>query len=150
MRPLVLVVEDGHEYTENLTRFLDGELSFERAGDGAAALARLAAGGVDALFLDMRFDRIPPEDLLGDVQALIGRFGDEDRAWRFLADNQGSYVLAALRDAVHGLPVVMSYVFDGEPRRFKNLEARYAPLSYLGDTASPDEIRDKLLAAARG
>ncbi len=149
MRPLVLVVEDGHEYTENLTRFLDGELSFERAGDAAAALARLASGGVDAVFLDMRFDRIPRHDLIGDAAALVARFGDDERAWRFLADNQGSYVLAALREAGHELPVVMSYDFDGEPRRFKNLEARYAPLAYLGDTASPDEIRDQLLAAAR-
>lgn len=150
MRPLVLVIEDGHEYTENLTRFLDGELAFERAGDGAMALARLASGGVDAVFLDMRFDRIPQAALLGDAQPLLARFGDEERAWRFLADNQGSYVLAALRDAGHAVPVVMSYDFDGEPRRFKNLESRYAPLAYLGDTASPDEIRDKLLAAARG
>lgn len=143
--PRVLVVEDGFEYVENLTRFLGDTFSFTRAGDGHEALAMLAETPWDALFLDMRFDRA--SRLLGDREALTARFaGDEDRARRFLEENQGAYVLAALRDAGHSQPALFSYDFDGEPRRYRNLEGRYGPLAYLHDTAGPAEIREALLA----
>jgi CheY-like chemotaxis protein len=139
-RPAVLVIEDGHEYTTNLERFLGEAFAFTRAGDGPAALELLRERAFDAIFLDMRFDRAPR--LLGDLDALVSRFaGDADRARRFLEDNQGTYVLAALRDAGCALPVVFSYDFDSEPRRFRNLERRYAPLRYLTDTAGPAEMR---------
>lgn len=148
-RPMVLVVEDGHEYTSALERFLGDEFGFVRAGDGAAALDALAAGSFDAVFLDMRFDRA--SRLLGDEVALVQRFaGDEQRARRFLEDNQGAYVLAALREAGFTLPAVFSYDFDGEPRRFANLARRHGPLSYLNDTAGPSEMRAALLDAVSG
>jgi len=149
MLPLVLVVEDGHEYITNLTRFLSEHFRFERAGDGPAALERLAAGGVDAVFLDMKFDR--STRWLGDLEQLERRFaGDSVRAQRFLEDNQGAYVLAGLREAGHTLPVVFSYDFDGEPRRFRNLSTRYGPLDYLADTAGPADIRAALSRASGG
>ncbi len=136
----VLVVEDGFEYIHNLTRFLGSDFAFERAGDGFAALEMLSGGGFSAIFLDMKFDRA--EKLLGDLSQLHRRFaGDESRARRFLENNQGTYVLAAIRDAGVSLPVVFSYDFDSEPRRFRNLHRRYAPLSYLTDTASPAQMR---------
>lgn len=145
--PCVLVVEDGHEYSTNLERFLGDEVRLERAGDGQAALERLDRGGVDAVFLDMKFDRA--ERFLGDEAALVSRFaGDAERARRFLEDNQGTYILAALRAAGHALPVLFSYDFDGEPRRFRNLAGRYGPLDYLSDTAGPAEIRSALLRLA--
>jgi len=59
----------------------------------------------------------------------------------------GSIVLAALREAGHSLPAVMSYDFDSEPRRFTNLERLYAPLAYLADNAGPAEVRAALLAS---
>lgn len=142
----VLVVEDGHEYITNLERFLSEGFSFTRAGDGPEALALLGARSFDVLFFDMRFDRA--ERLLGDLDALVDRFGgDEARARRFLEDNQGTYVLAAVREAGHTQSAVMSYDFDGEPRRFANLQRRYGPLSYLTDSAGPAEIRAALAAA---
>lgn len=148
-RPVVLVVEDGHEYTTNLDRFLGEHFRFVRAGDGEAALAALPTEPFQAVFLDMRFDRA--DRLLGDLGALIRRFaGDEGRARRFLEDNQGTYVLAALRDAGCTLPAVFSYDFDGEPRRFANLSRRYGPLAYLNDTAGPAEMRAALGAAVAG
>jgi len=148
-RPAVLVVEDGHEYTSTLDRFLGDEFEFVRAGDGPAALEALAARSFDAVFLDMRFDRAPR--LIGDEVALVERFsGDEDRARRFLEDNQGAYVLAALREAGCMLPAVFSYDFDGEPRRFTNLARRHGPLRYLNDTAGPSEMRAALVGAVSG
>ena len=147
--PTILVAEDGDEYTTNLDRFLGEEFRFVRAGDGEAALAAVAEGSIDAVFLDMRFDRA--ERLLGDLAALVRRFsGDEDRARRFLEDNQGTYVLAALRAAGCVLPVIFSYDFDGEPRRFANLSRRHGPLAYLNDTAGPAEMRAALLASVGG
>jgi CheY-like chemotaxis protein len=148
-RPPILVIEDGEEYTHNLTRYLGQDFDFVRAGDGAAALAALAGGpGFRAVFLDMRFDRVSPGQLLGDLAAVADRFnGDADRATRFLEDNQGTYVLAALRDAGCALPVIFSYDFDGEPRRWQNLRRRFGPVGYLTDTASPDQIRARLLEA---
>lgn len=142
-QPRILVVEDGTEYVDNLYRFLSDEFFFARAGDGVDALERLGAQRWDAVFLDMRFDR--SSRLLGDLDALVERFlGDEERARRFLIDNQGAYVLAALREAGHAQPVLFSYDFDGEPRRYRNLESRYGPLSYLPDTADPAQIREAL------
>ena len=136
----VLVVEDGFEYIHNLTRFLGEDFAFERAGDGYEALEKLEAGGFSAIFLDMKFDRA--QRLLGDLSKLQQRFaGDEARARRFLENNQGTYVLVAVREAGVKLPVVFSYDFDSEPRRFRNLVRRYAPLTYLTDTASPAQMR---------
>lgn len=143
----VLVIEDGEEYTHNLTRFLGQEFHFVRAGDGHEALA-LMGEGFQAVFLDMRFDRVPADRLLGDLAGVADRFnGDAERAARFLEDNQGTYVLAALREAGCGLPVTFSYDFDSEPRRWANLSKRFGPVSYLTDTASPDQIRARLLEA---
>ena len=140
----VLVVEDGLEYTTSFERFIGAPFEFVRAGSGREALEALATGSFDLLFLDMRFDRAT--ELLGDLQALVDRYnGDSARARRFLEDNQGAYVLAAIRDAGHGQPALMSYDFDGEPRRFENLRARYGPLAYLTDTAGPQETRKALL-----
>jgi CheY-like chemotaxis protein len=145
----VLVVEDGEEYSANLARFLPGGLTLARAGSGAEALAALATSTFHVIFLDMRFDRTPAEALLGDLAATADRFnGDLERARRFLEDNQGAYVLAALREAGCGLPVVFSHDFSGEPRRWANLEQRYPPLYYLSDNAGPEEVSRCLRAWA--
>ena len=144
-QPTVLVIEDGHEYSETMGRFLSGQLVLERAGSGPEALERLARGGVDVVFLDMRFDRTPEELLLGDVEDLVDRFnGDRTQARRFRQDHQGTYVLAALREGGHEVPVVMSYDFDGEPRRWQRLVDRMAPLDYVPDNAGPTDIAERL------
>ena len=142
----ILVIEDGEEYTHNLSRYLGEDFSFVRAGYGGQALERVG-DGCRAIFLDMRFDRVPAGRLLGDLAATAERLnGDAGRATRFLEDNQGTYVLAALRQAGCELPVIFSYDFDGEPRRWQNLSRRFGPVSYLTDTASPEQIRARLLS----
>lgn len=145
----VLVVEDGEEYTRNLSRFLAEDFVFTRAQDGATALALLAEQAFDLLFLDMRFDRVQPHQLLGDLAETAERFnGDPVRARQFLEEHQGTYILAALRAAGHRLPVVFSHDFDAEPRRWANLERLYAPVRYLPDNASPSTIRATFLEKA--
>ena len=145
----VLVVEDGTEYSDTLGRFLGDTFSFQRAGSGAVALAALQEGGHDVVFLDMRFDRVDENDLLGDPAQVADRFnGDAIQARRFLEDHQGNYILAAIREAGHDLPVLMSYDFSGEPRRWENLRTRYGPLDFLIDVASPTEVADRLVALA--
>lgn len=145
----LLVVEDGEEYSAMLGRFLAEEFVVTRAGDGPAALDRLAAETFDAVFLDMRFDRVGPAALLGDLAALTERFnGDPVRARQFLETHQGAYVLDAIRAAGHTVPVVFSYDFDAEPRRWQVLLGRHAPVDYLPDNASAATIRDKLRRAA--
>ncbi len=146
----VLVVEDGEEYTRTLTRFCTDVFAFTRAGDGPEALAILADepthGIFDRIFLDMRFDRVSPAVLLGDLGPTAERFnGDPNRARQFLEDNQGAYILAAMRAAGHDLPVVFSHDFDAEPRRWASIERMYAPVRYLPDNASADAIRAALL-----
>ncbi len=145
----VLVVEDGLEYTETLQRFLPDGFLWVRAGSGPAALDALAASGFDAVFLDMRFDRVADEVLFGDLVETADRFnGDPAQARHFLQDHQGNYILAALRDAGHRVPVLLSYDFEGEPRRWSHLAARFAPVDYLPDNASPAQIAERLRALA--
>ena len=145
----VLIVEDGYEYSETFGRFLGEGFTWERAGSGPAALASLAEGAYDVVFLDMRFDRVPEDALLGDRDAAADRFnGDPVAGRRFLEDHQGTFVLHALREAGHGIPVLLSYDFDGEPRRWARLAERFGPVDYLPDTATPAEVRRRLEALA--
>lgn len=144
----VLIIEDGFEYSETLGRFLP-EVDWERAGSGPAALERLATESFDAIYLDMRFDRVEDDALLGDMGAAADRFnGDPVQARAFLQDHQGVYVLAALRSAGHTHPVLLSYDFGVEPRRWARLSESNAPVDYLPDVAGPDEIRSRLTALA--
>ncbi|MEZ4316128.1 MAG: hypothetical protein R3F61_01430 [Myxococcota bacterium] len=147
----VLVIEDGSEYTETLSRFLPDGFEWVRAGSGPEGLAAVGSGGFAAVFLDMRFDRVPLDQLLGDVESTADRFnGDPVQARQFLEDHQGLFVLAALRDAGHGIPVLLSYDFDGEPRRWAKLVEKHAPVDYLPDNASPSDIAAKLGALVGG
>lgn len=145
--PAVLVVEDGQEYSQNLQRFLLQDVELHRAGDAFEALERIRQQAFQVAFLDMRFDRALR--LLGEDEELRRRLGgDPARVRRHLEEHQGTYILAALRAAGFRRPVLMSYDFDGEPRRFQHLRRLYDPVEYLPDTAGPTEIRSVLLRLA--
>ncbi len=139
---VVLIVEDGDEYLENLSRFVPGP-RYLQAHSGARALELLASEPVDLVYLDMRFDRIPRGDLLGDhARATQQSNGDPARGWRYLQNNQGLFVL----DAVHTggfdhLPVVLAYDFSREGARLRNLRKRYPRLEWVPDAVRPEEIR---------
>jgi hypothetical protein len=118
-----------------------------QAHDGEGALAALQRDRVDLAYLDMRFDRIAPELLLGDLQATAARFGgDTGRALEQLQNHQGLYILDALARGGHAqLPVILAYDFTREPRRLAHLVDRHPHLSWVPDAITPEEIRDRIL-----
>lgn len=141
MKPAFLVVEDGFEWSDFLGRFASAG-TWARAGNGAEALALVKARPFAGAFLDLRFDRIPDDALLGDWAAVVDRYaGDPDQARKHLADQQGLYVLAALRAAGFGAPVMLARDFAEEPRRWGHLLSRYAPLDGLPDDDGPGAVR---------
>ena len=146
-QPTVLIVEDGDEYRDNLTRFVPGP-AYEQAHSAAEALTALSLGGVDLIYLDMRFDRVPRSDLIGDHAALTRELNDDpERAWKHLAVNQGLYVLRAVRDAGHAtVPVILAYDFSREPQRWKNLAAIDPYLDWVPDAVTAEQIRAKMAA----
>jgi CheY-like chemotaxis protein len=144
----VLVVEDGDEYITNLTTFVSEGVNYRQAKSGGRACEMLVEEQPDLVFLDMRFDRTPVEELLGDMVQLTGRFnGDIGRARRFQQDNQGLFILRALRDAGFQRPVILSYDFGAEEKRFRALSAKDPALLYCPDYADAKTIRKTILRA---
>ena len=143
-RRRILVVEDGHEYSEAIARLAPEGSAVEivRAGSLEEARSRLTEGAFDALLLDVVFDRTPEADLAGDVEKLIDRFGgDRARAVQHLAENQGFYVLDALAPVLpERTPVVIAYDFSLEPERFEALRRRIPGLVGVPDGTSLTEV----------
>ena len=137
-----MIIEDGDEYLENLSRFVPG-YHYLQAHNGHEALEYLNAQDIDLIYLDMRFDRIPKEQLIGDhAQVTQDQNGDPLRAWTYLANNQGLYILAHLR--AHGLnqhPVIVAYDFSRENQRFEYLKRLHSHIQWVPDAVRPDEIR---------
>jgi CheY-like chemotaxis protein len=152
--PLVLIVEDGDEYLESLTRFVKGP-TYVQAHNGREALRMLETSSVELVYLDMRFDRIPDADLMGDHAAATREHnGDPVRALRHLQNNQGLYILDALeRHGLGGAAVILAYDFSRQPKRYENLLRAHPTLRWVPDAVTPAEIRalmDDLLAGRKG
>lgn len=147
----VLVIEDGDEYLDNLAQFVRGP-RYLQAHNGFDALEILSRHPVNVIYLDMRFDRVPHTDLMGDHDRVTREHnGDPNRAWKHLMNNQGLYILAELRKAGYGaLPVVVAYDFSKEPRRFDNLRRQYPNLHWVSDAVSFKEIQSLLDSCAPG
>ena len=137
----ILIIEDGNEYLENLEQFVSGP-RYLQAHDGATAVACLADASVDLIYLDMRFDRIERGELVGDhAQVTQECNGDPGRAWRFLQNNQGLFILDYLAENGHaGIPVILAYDFSREPKRVAHLRSRHPRMEWVGDMVTPDEI----------
>ncbi len=148
--PTVLIVEDGNEYLENLSRFVPGP-TYLQAHNGQEAVGILGTNRVDLIYLDMRFDRIPNGDLMGDhVVATREQNGDPVRAWRHLQTNQGLYILEALRTGGFGdYPVIVAYDFSRQIKRYQHLKRIHPTLRWVPDAVTPAEISslmDELLS----
>ena len=147
----VLVVEDGNEYLDNLSQYVPGP-KYLQAHCGQDAIELLQRSDIDIIYLDMRFDRIPESQLLGDHEAVTREHNDDpERGWKFLMNNQGLYILAALRqEGFAGLPVVVAYDFSKEPRRFENLKKVYPNLEWVSDAVSFEEVLSLFDRISRG
>ncbi|MBK6916119.1 MAG: hypothetical protein IPH07_01845 [Deltaproteobacteria bacterium] len=144
----VLVVEDGDEYVTNLSTFVSEGIHYRQAKSGALACRMVSEQHTDLVYLDMRFDRTPEGELLGNMVELVARFnGDVARARRFQQDNQGLFVLRALRESGWSGPVILSYDFGPEERRFRTLSERDPALGYCPDYADANTIRTVILRA---
>ena len=144
----VLVVEDGTEYTDAFRRLAGAEERFEflRAGDAREARRILAERPVDAVFLDVAFDRIAPERLEGRILPLVERFGgDRLRAQRHLASQQGFYVAAALADSIpRTTRVLIAFDFSAEPERLEALRERLPGLEGVREGTPISRILDRI------
>ena len=149
----VLIVEDGDEYLESLTRFVRGP-EYLQAHNGRDAVRLLETREVDIVYLDMRFDRIPDSELMGDhVAATREHNGDPVRARKHLQNNQGLFILDALEGAGFGaVPVILAYDFSRQHKRYENLLRRHPTLRWVPDAVTPAEIRtlmEDLIATSR-
>jgi hypothetical protein len=148
----VLVIEDGTEYTDAFRNLVAtdaaGSIELVRAADFEEARRVLSERAVDAAFLDVVFDRIAPEKLIGDWEGLIRRFGGDRRhAERHLAENQGFYLLNELAPLLpEAIPVVIAYDFSAEPERLAALRRRCEQLSGVTDGTPISAVLETLLA----
>jgi hypothetical protein len=143
------VVEDGTEYSEAFRRLAGaGEKGIEllRAGDAADARRLLQERKVDAIFLDLAFDRAPADRLVGDMGILEERFaGDRARARQYLARHQGFYLADALAEIIpKDMPVVLAFDFSGDPGRLAALRQRLPRLEGIVDGTPISRVLDRL------
>jgi hypothetical protein len=127
----LLVIEDGNEYEEFARLFLGAHFQILVARRAVDAIACLRAEPVDALLIDLRFDRAAEADLVGDVKGTAARlFGDDrERALRHLQDQQGVLILAELRTA--GFRQRAVFIHEFLPLRMENLRRLYGPIVAL-------------------
>jgi CheY-like chemotaxis protein len=135
---VLLVVEDGTEYTEAFRRLVPpGEVELVRAADAAEARRVLETSSVDGVFLDVVFDRTPPERLCGD----------RSRPAEQLARQQGFYLVAELGALLASAArVVLAYDFSGEPGRLAALRERVPALEGVAEGAPLSRIVERLLS----
>jgi len=140
-KPAILIVEDGNEYFEIFSRFVTGPI-YHQAHNGDEALEILKCLKIDIIFMDMRFDRIPQNKLLGNHAQITHLCnGDPNRAWQYLQNNQGLYILEAMKnEGFFDLKIIISYDFSREESRFLELKKTYPKLEYLADTHGTDAL----------
>ena len=132
--PLLIVCEDGTEYTERFQRFLGAEFRFVRAAHFAEALALLP--DARALLLDLDFRRTDPALLVDESGA---------PAARSAAEVQGILLLRALRSRGANLPALLFADLD-DAARAARLEAELAPLQVVPSSEGLPRIAHRLRA----
>jgi hypothetical protein len=126
---VLLVIEDGNEYEEFVRLFLSDTWSVRASHSLAEARAVLAKESVDAMLVDLRFTRSEESDLTGDVASLAASLfaGDREKAAKYVREQQGVLVLAALREGGHAQRAV--FVTDFAKRRLANLRSLYGDVA---------------------
>ncbi len=145
MTNTLLIIEDGDEYLRFFSRYLTA-YDYTQARTLRACLAALdASPAPHGIVLDLRFDRVPREDLTGDAgdiaAAMFG--GEMDAAWRYVIDNQGFLLLREIRDAGHEQPALI--ISDLPERRRRNLGRLYGNVAVV-----PSFDRTAIEAALQG
>jgi len=122
-----MVIEDGDEYTSFADALLADVATTETVHSGGEALDKAATAEV--FLVDLRFDRAAPGALVGELDAVSRELfgGDRTRAARHLQDQQGLYILRALRAAGHAQRAI--FVHDFSPRRLANLRVLYGDVA---------------------
>jgi CheY-like chemotaxis protein len=137
----LLVIEDGDEYQRFAEGLLSEAFSIEAVHDAQAALRH--APNADCFLVDLRFDRTEPASLVGDLdeiaQSLFG--GDRARGLRHQKDEQGIYILRALRQAGYTQRAV--FVHDFAARRLDHLRARYGDVDAV-ESFDARALRERL------
>ena len=130
----VLVIEDGDEYLEFAVSCLGDGFEFMHAHSHQEACDALAASAaINVFFFDLRFERSTESALVGDIDATAKRMfaGDRMRARRWVKDQQGALILAALRLAGHKQRAV--FIHDFPPERLANLRKLYGDVLAVPD-----------------
>jgi ActR/RegA family two-component response regulator len=130
--PTLLIVEDGDEYLEFFERHLLGYRLLQ-AHDAASAVEHLESWAVDVIVMDLRFDRLERERLVGDVLEIsrtrFGQDNDLTQAWRYMADNQGYLILRKLRQA--GSDEAVLIIEELPERQVQNLQRLYGRVAVV-------------------
>jgi hypothetical protein len=143
--PLVLIAEDGDEYTARFSRLLGASFRFLRAGSFAEVLAALEGPQpAQALVLDLDFRRTPPA-LLVDERG--GPVPSADAAR--VAAVEGILLLRALRSRGLRVPALLCADLD-DPEQEQRLAAELAPLQISSSTEGMPDLARRLRALLRG
>ena len=121
----ILIIEDGDEYEKFARLFLSDVCEISVARSARQALELLEVEPASAFLVDLRFDRASPDDLVGGLEDTAKRMfaGDMARALSYLKDNQGTLILAELRENGHCQPAV--FVHEFARGRLENLKSLY-------------------------
>ena len=143
--PTLLIVEDGDEYLEFFERHFLGYRLLQ-AHDFTQAIEKLRRNTVDVVVLDIRFDRIERERLVGNVLDISrSRFGqdtDLSEAWRYMADKQGFLIAKELRAQQRKEAFLI--IEDLPPRHVENLAKLYGDIIVVPDF-DPKQIHRALI-----
>lgn len=109
----VIVIEDGDEYEKFARLFLSDVCEIRAAHSARETLALIDENPADAFLVDLRFDRASKDQLEGGVEETARRLfsGDPASALTYLKDNQGTLVLAKLREEGHSERAVFVHEF---------------------------------------
>ncbi len=147
-QPTLLIIEDGDEYRRFFARHVDG-YAYNQARSLSECLEIMEAAPPEGFVLDLRFDRVPRADLVGDpatiADEIFGNASELESAWRYNIDNQGFLILRELRSRGYDQPALL--ITELPERRKNNLRRLYGKIGVVAsfEAASIQEALTSLL-----